>query len=44
MNFIIELVELIIAFFRVLFAIPILGILILLGTFGPTIVKAIKHR
>ena len=44
MNFIIELVDLVIAFFRILFAIPALGILILVGTFGPTVVKAVKHR
>ena len=44
MNFIIELFELGRAFFSVLFAVPILGALILVGTFGPAIVKAVKRR
>ena len=44
MNFIIELIELVRAFFSVLFAVPILGILILVGTLGPAIVKAMKRR
>ena len=32
------------ALFEVLFAVPILGILVLLSTFAPMIVKAAKHR
>lgn len=44
MELIMELIELVIAFFRVLFAVPILGVLCLLGTLGPTVVKAVKRR
>jgi len=32
------------AFFKVLFAVPVLGVLFLLGTLGPVIIKAVKHR
>ena len=44
MNFIMDLIELVRAFFEVLFAVPILGILVLAGTLGPAVIKAIKHR
>ena len=44
MNFIIELVELIGTGFDVLFAVPILGVLVLARIFGPMLAKAIKHR
>lgn len=44
MNFIMELIELARAFFSVLFAVPILGVLFLVGTLGPVIIKAAKHR
>lgn len=32
------------AFFKVLFAVPVLGIMVLLATFGPMTIKAVKHR
>jgi len=44
MELIIGFIELGIALFKMLFAVPILGIAILLGTFGPMIIKAARHR
>ena len=44
MNFIIELVELVITFFRVLFAVPVFGPLLLFGTLGLIIMKAVRRR
>lgn len=44
MQLIIELLELGKAILDLMFAIPILGILILAGTFGPMIVRAIRRR
>ena len=44
MNFIIELIELVRSFFEVLFAVPIFGILLVLSTVGPAVIKAVKHR
>ncbi len=38
------IINYVIALFKVLFAVPALGILILLSTFGPMIVRAVKHR
>lgn len=32
------------ACFKALFAIPILGVMILLVTFGPMVIRAVKHR
>ena len=44
MELIINLIELGGAFFKVLFAIPVLGVMILLATFGPMVIRAVKHR
>ncbi len=44
MELIVSLIEMGIALLKVLFAIPILGVIVLLGTFGPMIIKTIKHR
>lgn len=32
------------AFFKVLFTIPVLDVMILLATFGPIVIRAAKHR
>lgn len=44
MELFISFINLGIAMFKVLFAVPILGVLILLGIFGPMAVRAIKRR
>ncbi len=44
MELIVNLIEMGVALLKVLFAVPILGIMVMLGTFGPMLIKAIKHR
>lgn len=44
MELIINLIALLAATIRVLFAVPVLGVLFILGTFGPIAVKAVKRR
>ena len=44
MSFIMDLIELIKAFFEVILAVPIFGPLLLIGAVVPFIVKAIRHR
>lgn len=44
MELIINLAALGVATLKILFAIPVLGVLVLLSLFGPMVVKAVKHR
>lgn len=44
MELIMNVAGLIWGFFDVLFAIPVLGALFLLGTLGPVVVAAVKHK
>lgn len=44
MELIMNLIALGVATLKILFAIPVLGVLALLSLFGPMVVKAMKHR
>lgn len=44
MELIMNMIALIRGLFDVLFAVPILGALFLLGTLGPVVVAAVKHK
>jgi len=44
MELIISFIKLDNALFKMLFTVPILGIAVLLGTLGPMIIKAARHR
>lgn len=44
LELILNLIELGKAFFQVLFAVPVLGVMVLLATFGPMVIRAAKHK